>query len=318
GNSFTWDDWFRVETEDTGLQETMNGLVSMSFFIYFGTIIPWPLYTGILSPWRIFLAVVLIMVLRRLPVIMASYKLIPAIRTWQDALFAGWFGPIGVSAVFYSIETIKQLNMYEDSNGGRVASLVYPIVCAVVFGSVLVHGVTIPLVLMGKRVKTTLSISASSIWNNGNQQQQQSRMSFRNLSAWYSEKRQRSRRQQQPPQQAPARNETASLPADLSPAYLGRDHVESQDNTVAHTPVRAKRRSGYPPNDISFSEFSLPPAAAAAASSDPTSSSQPVDTSTTDESEEGALFINARHNISPGHIIILDSNNPPEEPTINA
>ncbi|KAJ2559446.1 hypothetical protein GGH95_004937, partial [Coemansia sp. RSA 1836] len=183
GNSFTWDDWFRVETEDTGLQETMNGLVSMSFFIYFGTIIPWPLYTGILSPWRIFLAVVLIMVLRRLPVIMASYKLIPAIRTWQDALFAGWFGPIGVSAVFYSIETIKQLNMYEDSNGGRVAILVYPIVCAVVFGSVLVHGVTIPLVLMGKRVKTTLSISASSIWNNGNQQQQPSRMSFRNLSA---------------------------------------------------------------------------------------------------------------------------------------
>ncbi|KAJ1669403.1 hypothetical protein GGF38_002283 [Coemansia sp. RSA 25] len=222
GNSFTWDDWFRVETEDTGLQETMNGLVSMSFFIYFGTIIPWPLYTGILSPWRIFLAVVLIMVLRRLPVIMASYKLIPAIRTWQDALFAGWFGPIGVSAVFYSIETIKQLNMYEDSNGGRVAILVYPIVCAVVFGSVLVHGVTIPLVLMGKRVKTTLSISASSIWNNGNQQQQPSRMSFRNLSAWYSEKRQRSRHRQSP--QAPARNETVSLPADLSPAYLGRDH----------------------------------------------------------------------------------------------
>ncbi|KAJ2742005.1 hypothetical protein GGI20_004786 [Coemansia sp. BCRC 34301] len=167
GNSFTWDDWFRVETEDTGLQETMNGLLSMSFFIYFGTIIPWNSYTSenMLHPWRISMAVTLIMVLRRLPIIMASYRVIPAIRTWQDALFAGWFGPIGVSAVFYSIETIKQLDMHSDSNGGRVGTVVYPVVCAMVFGSVLVHGVTIPLVLMGKRVKTTISASASSIWN---------------------------------------------------------------------------------------------------------------------------------------------------------
>ncbi|KAJ2796161.1 hypothetical protein H4R20_005622, partial [Coemansia guatemalensis] len=162
GNSFTWDDWFRIEVEDTGLQETLNGLLSMSFFMYFGTIIPWSSYTSanMLDPWRIVVTVILVMLLRRLPALMASYKLIPAVRTWQDALFAGWFGPIGVSAVFYSIETIKQLDEHEDSNGGRVAEIVYPIVCAIVFGSVLVHGVTIPLILMGKRVKTTISLSA--------------------------------------------------------------------------------------------------------------------------------------------------------------
>ncbi|KAJ2612877.1 hypothetical protein H4S08_002501 [Coemansia sp. RSA 1365] len=107
--------------------------------------------------------VILVMLLRRLPALMASYKLIPAVRTWQDALFAGWFGPIGVSAIFYSVETIKQLEEHEDSNGGRVAEIVYPIVCAIVFGSVLVHGVTIPLVLMGKRVKTTISLSATNM-----------------------------------------------------------------------------------------------------------------------------------------------------------
>ncbi|KAI9501350.1 Na+/H+ antiporter [Coemansia spiralis] len=159
GNSFTWDDWFRVETEDTGLQEALNGLLSISFFIYFGTIIPWSSYTSdnMLDPWRVVVIVTLIMVLRRLPTIMILYKIIPAIRTWQEALFAGWFGPIGVSAIFYSIETIKQLDDNEHSNGGRVADLVYPTVCAIVFGSVLVHGVSIPLVLMGKRVKTTLS-----------------------------------------------------------------------------------------------------------------------------------------------------------------
>ncbi|KAJ2607697.1 hypothetical protein EV177_005372 [Coemansia sp. RSA 1804] len=178
-NSFTWDDWFRVETKDKGLQETLISLISLSFFIYFGTIIPWSAYTSanMLNPWRIVVAIILMMCLRRLPVIVLSYKFIPAIRTWQEALFAGWFGPIGVSAIFYSVEAIKQLEEKKHSNGGRVKDIVYPIICAIVFGSVIVHGVTVPLVLMGKRVKTTLSASASSIWNQSNR-----RMSVRSLS----------------------------------------------------------------------------------------------------------------------------------------
>ncbi|KAJ1892628.1 hypothetical protein LPJ81_005527, partial [Coemansia sp. IMI 209127] len=63
------------------------------------------------------------------------------------------------------------------SNGGRVSEIVYPIICAIVFGSVLVHGITIPLVLMGKRVRTTLSVSASSVWK------QPSRMPIGNMAA---------------------------------------------------------------------------------------------------------------------------------------
>ncbi|KAJ1961512.1 hypothetical protein GGI12_003210 [Dipsacomyces acuminosporus] len=180
GNSFTYDDWFRVETEDTGLQETVNGLLSMTFFMYFGTIIPWSQYTStnMLEGWRVLVAVLLILVLRRLPILMATYKLISAVRTWQEAMFAGWMGPMGVSAIFYSIETMKQLSHHENSNGGRVADIVYPIVCAVVFGSVLVHGVTIPLVLMGKRVKTTISVSASGIMHH------QGSMSIKNITEW--------------------------------------------------------------------------------------------------------------------------------------
>ncbi|KAJ1846425.1 hypothetical protein LPJ57_009021 [Coemansia sp. RSA 486] len=116
-----------------------------------------------LAPWRIVVTVIAVMVIRRLPVIMALYRIIPAIKNWQDALFAGWFGPIGVSAIFYAAETIKQIEEHSDSNAGRVAEIVYPIVCSIVFGSVLVHGVTIPLVLMGKRVKTGFSLSAASL-----------------------------------------------------------------------------------------------------------------------------------------------------------
>ncbi|KAJ1859925.1 hypothetical protein LPJ73_001620 [Coemansia sp. RSA 2703] len=161
GNSFTWDDWFRVEIEDTGLQETLNGFLSTTFFMYFGTIIPWSAYSGVLTPWRIAVVVVAIMLVRRLPLLMALYKLIPAIQNWQSALFAGWFGPIGVSAVFYAVETIKQVEEHADSNAGDIGEIVFPLVCAVVFGSVLVHGVTVPLVLMGRRVKTTISLQGS-------------------------------------------------------------------------------------------------------------------------------------------------------------
>ncbi|KAJ1893117.1 hypothetical protein LPJ66_005946 [Kickxella alabastrina] len=161
GNSFTWDDWYRVESEDTWLQQTINDILSMTFFMYFGATIPWAEYTSAnsLSPWRISVAVVLIIIFRRLPAIMALYRLAPAINNWKEALFAGWFGPIGVSAIFYAIETIKQIKEHDDSNSGIVAKIVYPIVCAVVFGSVIVHGITIPVVLMGKHIKTTISLN---------------------------------------------------------------------------------------------------------------------------------------------------------------
>ncbi|KAJ2659552.1 hypothetical protein IW148_004185 [Coemansia sp. RSA 1199] len=162
GNSISWNDWFRIEIEDMGLQETLNAMMSVAFFIYFGAVIPWSEYTAanMLHPWRIVVFVVLVMVLRRLPVMVVVYKFIPAVRTWYDVLFAGWFGPIGVSAVFYAVETVKQLDEH-DVSAGRVQQTVFPIVSALVFGSVLVHGVSIPLVLMGKRVGTTMARTQS-------------------------------------------------------------------------------------------------------------------------------------------------------------
>ncbi|KAJ2545613.1 hypothetical protein EV175_005805 [Coemansia sp. RSA 1933] len=233
GNSFTWDDWFRVETKDKGLQETLNGLLSMSFFIYFGTIIPWSSYTGenILDPWRIAVAIILIM----------------SIRTWQEALFAGWFGPIGVSAVFFSIETIKQLGENEHSNGGRVAQIVYPIICAIVFGSVLVHGITIPLVLMGRRVRTTLNASASTIWRHP------TRVSIASISA-----RRRSRRN--------GRSDSQSYMPDLSavntaekgglPFYESNspdlNNLEIQRTIVDDTDTGSRRNDRSPPTEIVF------------------------------------------------------------------
>ena len=44
GNTFTWDDWFRLETVDDSLQPTIDMLLNLSVFIWFGAVCPWPLF----------------------------------------------------------------------------------------------------------------------------------------------------------------------------------------------------------------------------------------------------------------------------------
>lgn len=36
GNVFTWDDWFRLETMDDSLQPTIDMLLNVSIFMWFG------------------------------------------------------------------------------------------------------------------------------------------------------------------------------------------------------------------------------------------------------------------------------------------
>jgi NhaP-type Na+/H+ or K+/H+ antiporter len=41
-----------------------------------------------------------ILFIRRIPALMLLYKTVPDIHTWQEALFCGWFGPMGVVSSF--------------------------------------------------------------------------------------------------------------------------------------------------------------------------------------------------------------------------
>lgn len=74
--------------------------------MYVGAIMPWrefhqPDTTGITLPRLIGLAV-MVLLFRRIPVLLASYKAMPnVLKNWKEALFMGYFGPIGVGAVYY-------------------------------------------------------------------------------------------------------------------------------------------------------------------------------------------------------------------------
>ncbi|KAJ1816763.1 hypothetical protein LPJ56_004221 [Coemansia sp. RSA 2599] len=147
GNALTWDDWFREETTESHFQDVLDTLFNYTFFIYLGTIIPWSSLaggTGLLTTSRLLSCSVLIILFRRLPATLAVARMTPSLETFREAVFAGWFGPIGVGAIFYAMVAQKEL---EDSvfDGLLAKECLLPIVYTLVVSSVIVHGITIPL-----------------------------------------------------------------------------------------------------------------------------------------------------------------------------
>jgi sodium/hydrogen antiporter len=119
GNVFTWDDWFRLKTLDDSLQPTIDMLLNLTIFVWFGAICPWPkfIYSEMVPVHRLLCLGILILLLRRLPIVFALRKFIPQIEDGRQAIFVGFFGPIGVSAIFYLYIGLDFLEGVTDSNG---------------------------------------------------------------------------------------------------------------------------------------------------------------------------------------------------------
>ena len=96
-------DWFRLETLDDSLQPTVDMLLNLSIFMWFGAVCPWQSFAqnDIIPLYRLIPLGILVLLLRRIPVILAMHWKIRQIEEIRQALFVGFFGPIGVSAVFY-------------------------------------------------------------------------------------------------------------------------------------------------------------------------------------------------------------------------
>jgi sodium/hydrogen antiporter len=151
GVAFCWDDWFSTRTAQMKLPSILDLMLNSTMFVYFGSIIPWESYVGNLAPGRMFACIVLILLLRRLPAMIAFKRFIPDIKTYWEALFAGHFGPMGVGALFLSIEARARLETgtsqplphpgKHDFNRDAIET-VWPVVCAVVFSSIMVHGLS--------------------------------------------------------------------------------------------------------------------------------------------------------------------------------
>ncbi|EIT73412.1 Na+/H+ antiporter [Aspergillus oryzae 100-8] len=115
GSFLNWDGVYNSEMQarhDT-FNPTLETLLNFGTFMYLGAVMPWeqfhmPHDTGITLP-RLFGLGFLILVLRRIPTILLGYRFIPAVcHDWTEALFMGYFGPIGIGAISY-VEYARRL-----------------------------------------------------------------------------------------------------------------------------------------------------------------------------------------------------------------
>ncbi|KAK3935736.1 Cation/H+ exchanger [Diplogelasinospora grovesii] len=152
GNAFTWDDWFRVQTKDDSLQPTVDMLLNAAIFMWLGAICPWATFLtlDLMPTWRLLALGVLVLLLRRLPVILVLRRYVPQFRELKQAAFVGYFGPIGVSAIFYlyvTLEFLKEQTGHEDAE--RFGEAVKLVVWFLTICSIVVHGLSVPVGKLG-------------------------------------------------------------------------------------------------------------------------------------------------------------------------
>lgn len=173
GVGFSNDGWFLEKTEESHVSNVIDLLLNLAYFVYFGTIIPWEQYnSGVqgLQVWRLVVIAIFVLLFRRIPIMMALKPLIPDVRNWREALFAGHFGPIGVGAIFVAILARAELEHdepvplatlpLENVENYTLLYLVWPIVTFLVISSIMIHGSSIAVFTLGKRINTlTLTMS---------------------------------------------------------------------------------------------------------------------------------------------------------------
>ncbi|OBA22308.1 putative Na+/H+ antiporter [Metschnikowia bicuspidata var. bicuspidata NRRL YB-4993] len=168
GTAFGWNGDFAKKTEESHVSTVIDLILNLAFFVYFGAIVPWEDFNNSaigLDVWRLIVLAIVIIFLRRIPGIMALKPFIPDIKTWREALFCGHFGPIGVGAIFAAILARRDLEEHYTSEETPLAELpdknfphyqliasIWPIVCFIVIVSIIVHGSSVAVLALGKRL----------------------------------------------------------------------------------------------------------------------------------------------------------------------
>jgi sodium/hydrogen antiporter len=116
-------------SEEWEVQEAINRFLILPVFVLFGVVLPWSLW-GELG-WQAGGFVVGILAVRRLPLLLALRG--PLGMSAPEARFVGWFGPIGIAALFYLAET---------HTTGAADDTVWALGTLVIAVSTVVHGVT--------------------------------------------------------------------------------------------------------------------------------------------------------------------------------
>lgn len=115
--------------QEREVDEGINRVLILPLFLLLGVLLPWDAWRDL--GWPAVTFTVGVLVLRRLPVVLAMRPLL-GLR-WSSAAFYGWFGPMGAAALFFATLAHEEQT---------AAEVVWPVAALVVAASTLVHGTT--------------------------------------------------------------------------------------------------------------------------------------------------------------------------------
>ncbi|EHA17667.1 cation:proton antiporter [Halomonas sp. HAL1] len=134
--------------EEERVVEGVDRFFTSPIFVLLGLMIPWQAWLSL--GWPALLLVIGVLFLRRLPILLLVGGRIRDLPSKLDGSFSGWFGPIGVAALYYAALAHHKTDVAE----------LWPVVSLLVVSSILVHGLTaMPFSHLYRRMKDS---SASS------------------------------------------------------------------------------------------------------------------------------------------------------------
>ena len=119
-----------AEESEEQVDESVNRFFVLPIFVLLGVSLPWGEWADL--GWKGPVLAALVLLLRRPPWVLLLAGRVPRMQGTQDGLFTGWFGPIGVAALYYATLSRHTVGLEE---AWVVGSLV-------VSASVLIHGVS--------------------------------------------------------------------------------------------------------------------------------------------------------------------------------
>jgi NhaP-type Na+/H+ or K+/H+ antiporter len=112
--------------------ETVNRFLELPVFALFGMMLPWSDWVAL--GWTALVIVVAVLLLRRLPAILLAGPLLKPVNERRDLLFIGWFGPIGIGTLYWSLYAVA----------AGADHIVFSVASLVVCASIVVHGASGP------------------------------------------------------------------------------------------------------------------------------------------------------------------------------
>ncbi len=116
--------------QEEHVQEAVNQFFILPIFALMGLMLPWDRWMAL--GWHGVALAAAVLLLRRLPAVLGLSRFIPALKRKKDATFAGWFGPIGVAALFYITHATEQTHLDTIWVAGSL----------IIASSILVHGMS--------------------------------------------------------------------------------------------------------------------------------------------------------------------------------